>query len=44
MARIDTRLAEVDGDHHGFPLAGSNDRSRDRAVATIVEWLREKGS
>ncbi|HEY2773768.1 MAG TPA: alpha/beta hydrolase [Candidatus Binatia bacterium] len=39
----DKRLVEVDGDHYGFPLAGTAEWGRDRATAEIVQWLREKG-
>jgi hypothetical protein len=39
----DKRSIEVDGDHYGFPLAGSDRWGRDDASAAIVDWLREKG-
>ncbi len=43
LASTDKRLVEVDGDHYGFPLAGSDQWGRDGAIAQVVEWLREKG-
>jgi hypothetical protein len=43
LGSTDKRLFEVAGDHYGFPLAGSEEWGRDRAIDQIVEWLREKG-
>jgi hypothetical protein len=43
LGTSDKRLVEVDGDHYGFPLAGSDRWGRDLAIPAIVEWLREKG-
>ena len=43
LGSTDKCLLEVDGDHYGFPLAGSDEWGRDRAISDIVEWLREKG-
>jgi hypothetical protein len=43
IGSTDKRLIEVAGDHYGFPLAGSSTWGRDLAIATIVDWLREKG-
>lgn len=43
LGSTDKQLVEVAGDHYGFALGGSREPGRDRAVAAIVEWLRERG-
>jgi len=43
LGSADKSLVEVAGDHYGFPLGDSGGWGRDRAVASIVEWLQDKG-
>jgi hypothetical protein len=43
LASADKELVEVEGDHYGFPLAGSDAWGRDRAIPAIVDWLRARG-